>query len=323
MTGNLAPLVSVVMPVFNGERFLAEAIESILAQTFTDFELLIVDDGSQDNSAEIIRAYEERDDRIRFFQLERNVGMASARNHALDASKGEYIAAMDCDDVSMPVRLQRQVEFLQSNPEVGALGTCFRRVKHDLSLLNDFKAPLGHSRIVLNMFIGGGFVLHSSLVVRRKFLTVVGGYEPGRRHADDLELHSRMLPETGIRYANLRDILVLYLRHDRANSFDRDAEQHLQAWESRSRMLERLWHEAPDTTIDRFFRLHMGMKFGWVERRRARQDLCRLIHALIANKWVDPADESLLVAEMNRRLESTTPRRWQMFLHWRRHHFGR
>ena len=69
------PLVSVVMPVYNGEKFLAEAIESILAQTFTDFEFLIVDDGSQDNSAEIIRAYEERDDRIRFFQLERNVGI--------------------------------------------------------------------------------------------------------------------------------------------------------------------------------------------------------------------------------------------------------
>ena len=225
------PLVSVVMPVFNGEKYLAEAIESILDQTFTDFELLIVDDGSQDRSAEIIRAYEKRDDRIRFFQLERNVGMASARNHALDASKGEYIAAMDCDDVSMPVRLQRQVQFLQSNPDVGALGTCFRRVQHDLSLLNDFKAPLQHCLIVLNMFIGGGFILHSTLIVRREFLSSVAGYEPGRRSVDDLELHSRLLSQTQIRYANLPDVLMLYRRHESAQGFGEDPLQRAQTFE--------------------------------------------------------------------------------------------
>ena len=88
LTANRAPLVSVVMPVFNGERFLAEAIDSILAQTFSDFELIIVDDGSQDRSAAIIREYEKRDARIRFFQLERNIGEAPARNYAVGRVDG-------------------------------------------------------------------------------------------------------------------------------------------------------------------------------------------------------------------------------------------
>lgn len=79
------PLVSVIMPVHNGEKYLAEAIDSILAQIFTDFELLIVDDGSQDSSAQIIRSYEKRDERIRFFQIEYNVGVGSAKNHAIPA----------------------------------------------------------------------------------------------------------------------------------------------------------------------------------------------------------------------------------------------
>ena len=95
------PLVSVVMPVFNGERFIGEAIESILSQTFTDFELSIVDDGSEDRSEEIVQAFQERDGRIQFFQLETNMGPATARNCGISASRGEYVTFMDCDDVSL------------------------------------------------------------------------------------------------------------------------------------------------------------------------------------------------------------------------------
>ena len=83
------PLVSVIMSVYNGEKYLTEAINSILAQTFAEFELLIVDDGSKDNSAEIIRSYEQGDSRIRFFQLERNMGLASARNRGISAARGD------------------------------------------------------------------------------------------------------------------------------------------------------------------------------------------------------------------------------------------
>ena len=148
--GEAMPLVSVIMPVYNGEKYLAEAIDSILVQTFTDFELLIVDDGSQDNSAEIIRSYEKRDSRIRFFQLERNVGSAAARNRGIASASGAYIALMDCDDVSLPKRLQKQVDFLQANPEIGAVGVCGQAVNEDMTkLLYDLNVPERHCDILL------------------------------------------------------------------------------------------------------------------------------------------------------------------------------
>ena len=117
------PLVSVVMPVFNGEKFLVEAIESILSQTFTDFELIIVDDGSTDGSADIIRAYAEQDSRIRFVQLAENMGEAGARNAGIAVASGKYIAAMDCDDISLPERLRMQVEFLESTSPIDGVGS--------------------------------------------------------------------------------------------------------------------------------------------------------------------------------------------------------
>ncbi|MCY3864790.1 MAG: glycosyltransferase family 2 protein, partial [Chloroflexi bacterium] len=117
------PLVSVVMPVYNREIFVAEAIESILEQTFSDFEFVIVDDGSQDRSPEIIRQYERRDDRIRFLAFKQNKGKAAAKNFGIEAAQGQYIAGMDSDDVSLPQRLEKQVEFLRANPDIGVVGT--------------------------------------------------------------------------------------------------------------------------------------------------------------------------------------------------------
>ena len=153
------PLVSVIMPVYNGEKYLAEAIDSILGQSFTDFEFLIVDDGSQDNSAEIIRSYEKRDRRIRFIQLERNMGAAAARNRGIAAATGKFITMMDCDDISLPERLQKQVDFMQSNPEIGAVGVCGQAVNEDMTkLLFDLNAPERHCDIVLAMFVG---VIHT------------------------------------------------------------------------------------------------------------------------------------------------------------------
>ena len=181
------PLVSVVMPVFNGERFLADAIESILAQTFTDFELLIVDDGSQDGSAEIVRAYANRDERVRLLQLERNAGFGTARNYGIKASNGKYITGMDCDDISLPQRLQRQVHFMRANPEVGALGTNMQATTENLKPLVPYYHPQQHAAIVCGIFLGtslaGPTVMH-----RRESLESIGGYETGRRTSDDIEL---------------------------------------------------------------------------------------------------------------------------------------
>ena len=313
-------LVSVVMPVYNGERFLADAIESILAQTYTDFELLIVDDGSTDASAEIIRAYENRDRRIRFFQLQRNMGQAATLNRGIANATGKFITIMDCDDESLPQRLEKQVEFLQSNPEIGALGTGSRVVNEDLATLFDYEVPQQHALIALNLFFGASFV-GATVMLRREMLASAGGFETGRRRSVDLELWLRLLSETRIKFANLPENLYIYRRHEQAMTFNLDAKGHAPEREVRGRMLRRLWNEAPERTIDRFYRLRTQQKLSWAERRAVKQDIKRLIESMIAHKWVEPEDRPLLINEMNRRMEQASPRLWQQFSHWRRHHF--
>ena len=119
----MPPKVSVVMPVYNDERYLAEAIASVLGQTYADFELIIVDDGSTDGSRAIIEEYALRDSRVVPILLPGNLGQSSARNRGIERAGGQYIAAMDGDDICLPDRLRRQVNFLDANPQVGVLGT--------------------------------------------------------------------------------------------------------------------------------------------------------------------------------------------------------
>jgi len=305
------------MPVYNGERFLAQAIESILAQTFADFEFIIVDDGSRDRSAEIIRSYEARDERIRFLRLERNAGESATRNHGIDAATGAYIAAMDCDDVSLPGRLEKQVNFLRANPEIGALGTSASLTDEDLKPYYTYAVPERHAHIAYNILLGRS-VVGASLMIRRDILNAVGGYDPSRKRCCDIELISRLLCETGV--ANLPDSLYLYRMHDGQWGSTPKGRRY---WaELKSRLLFRLWAEAPQASLDRIVRVRGLEKINWLERRRVKRDIRRLIDSMIAAKWVTPDDRDFLFEVMNRQLERTSPRLWQMFCHWRRHHFG-
>ena len=317
------PLVSVIMPVYNGERYLADAIDSILAQTFTDFELLIVDDGSTDSSAKIIRAYKVQDSRIRSFQLTENSGAGAARNHAINAAEGEYVTPMDCDDISVETRLQQQVDFLDSRPEIGAVGGCGRAVSGDLAtLFFRQESPPTHALSVMNIFCGDGFV-QASVMYRRKFVTAVGGYDPGLRFSEDLGLVLRLLFETRIKFANLQEDLLIFRRHAGSKTIRQRQPAKKVSWELRHRALEQLWNcPIPTTTLDRFMALRRQEKLNWKDRRAAKKDMRRLIDALISHNWVAPEEKPLLVAEMNRRLELASPRRWQQFMHWRRRRLG-
>ena len=207
------PAVTVVMSVYNGEKYIAAAIDSMLAQTLTDFELLIVDDGSQDSTAQIARAYQERDSRVRFFQLARNMGLAAARNHAIAEATGEYITLMDGDDISLSERLERQVDFLRANPQIGVVGVSGRAVSADLAPLWDFDLPEQHSLIILDMFIGVGLI-YSTVMLRRETLNAVGGYDAARRAGEERDLAWRLLVDADLKFANLPDHLLLYRRHD-------------------------------------------------------------------------------------------------------------
>ena len=113
-----SPKISVVMPVLNGEKYLAEAIESILNQTFQDFEFIIVDDGSTDQTPEILRSYANKDSRIQIVTNPINRGIGYSRNRGIALSRGEYIANMDADDLCLPERFEKQVRFLDSHPDI-------------------------------------------------------------------------------------------------------------------------------------------------------------------------------------------------------------
>ncbi len=313
------PLVSVIMPVYNGENYLAEAIESILGQTFTDFEFIIVDDGSQDGSGDILRDYQKRDARIHLICLEKNEGHGGARNHGIRAAGGQYIAAMDGDDVCLPERLEKQVDFMRRNPDIGVLGAGAQAVDEKLRSRYTFDLPERHALIVYNIFVAS-FLIHPTVMMRRELLESVGGYARVRRTAVDVELWSRLMWRT--RFANLPETLLLYRRHPAQNHATRDDAMKEQAWEARARLLERLWGEAPRATLTRFEQMRMDESLPWLERRKARADMTRLLEAMIAAGLIDAEDRRMVAAHIQRRLEATTPRIWQKFCHWRRHRFG-
>ncbi len=322
MTAVPAPLVSVVMPVYNGDEFLAEAIESILNQTFTDFEFIIVDDGSQDLSAEIVRGYMIQDDRVHFIQLDENMGNAFARNAGIAAANGVYIATMDCDDVSLPQRLERQAAFMESCPRIGVLGARTHYVDKDMNLLLSPEEPLQHALICIN-FIAGSFLAHPGTMFRRSLLAAVGNYCADYATAVDLHLYLRLLTETKTRFANTPEVLILYRLHDSNISRNLDADGRARRLRLRRWMLQQLWNNTPEATFERLTDARPMHTRSWIERWSAKRDYKRLASALIAKEWVDAEDRQLLLGHIDRLIGNLSPRLWQMFVHWRRHHFGR
>lgn len=319
MNKSAEPLISVILPVYNGEKYLADAIESILTQTFTDFELLVVDDGSQDGSAEIVRKYAKRDERIRLLQHESNQGHAAARNSGLEAAQGKFIAAMDADDISLPERLRKQVDFMQSHSKIGLLGVHWLQVDENLKPISDHIMPLEHALIVLRLFFRRNSLAGPTILMRRETLDSVDGYD-ARSSTGDTDLFARLVGKT--RFANLP--LTLYLRrnHGRNHSTIHSQQNFSEGYAIRDRWLQRLWGEAPGAAGERIERLRKREKFGWRERRLLRRDLDRLAEALLADNALELSDMPLVEAEFARRLEWTTPRLWQMVLHWRRHRLG-
>ena len=316
------PAVSVIMPVYNGERYLAEAIDSILAQTFADFELLIVDDGSQDSSLQIIRDYASLDDRIQVIPSECNLGPADARNLGIQRAIGDYITTMDCDDISLPQRLQMQVDFLESNAEVGAVGTGGQAMNEDLKeLLFELNVPEKHCQIVLAKFVHVGFI-YATIMTRCAIMRAIGGYQPVRRSGEERLLYWRMLWEARTRFANIPENLYTYRRHEQSLSANRDAKLQAEADEVLTMMLRRLWGEAPQATLSRFRRMAMGQELNWRERRAAMRDMTRLIEAIASAGLVEADETPCLRDAINQRLEQASPRRWQQFMHWRRHRLG-
>jgi glycosyltransferase involved in cell wall biosynthesis len=197
------------MSVYNGEEYLRASIDSVLAQTFDDFEFIIVDDGSSDRSPEIIRSY--ADSRIVLLQ-QSNQGIATALNHVLRVARGEYVARQDADDLSLPRRFVKQVEFLDEHPEVGVVGTAAALIDPSGRRFSTFMPFVRHDRLVKELKRGFCPLMHGAVMLRKTALSQCGVYNPVFNKIQDVELWLRLSQYH--RLSNLREVLYQFRKHD-------------------------------------------------------------------------------------------------------------
>lgn len=205
---NIMPRVSVLMPAYNSEKYIAEAIESILSQTFTDFEFIIINDGSTDGTSKIVRKYATRDPRIKFIDNKQNRGLIAVLNQGLDLCTGEYIARMDSDDISRPERFKLQVDYMDTHPNVGVVGAWVR-------LFGALDDVYQYRRTVklFDMLIYGANIAHPTAMIRTSVLRNNKiYYDPKYPHAEDYGFWVSIVRVSEIH--NLQTVLLDYRWHD-------------------------------------------------------------------------------------------------------------
>jgi glycosyltransferase involved in cell wall biosynthesis len=211
------------MPVYNARRYLRPAVESILAQTFGDFELIAVDDGSKDDSAAILREYGAKDQRVQVISRP-NTGIVGALNDGLAAARGEFIARMDSDDISTPERFEKQVAFLREHPDHVLVGSQVMLIDPSgATLCPKQDTEYTHEAIDAALLAGRWPLVHPTIMVRREAMERVGRYRAKYQWLEDLDLFLR-LAEIG-RLASLNDVLLQYRLHTASVCATRDKDQ--------------------------------------------------------------------------------------------------
>jgi glycosyltransferase involved in cell wall biosynthesis len=207
-----APAISVIMSVYNGGRFLSQAVESILAQTFSDFEFIIIDDGSTDDSRAVLQQFAQKDQRIKLTSRE-NRGLTKSLNEGIAMAQGEFLARMDSDDVSLPERFALQIEFLRAHPDCVAVGGDSVRIDEDGREMTGPKMPVSHDEIEAELLLGkGGALMHPTLMVRKEAMNAVGGYRELFKTSQDLDLYLRLAQKGKL--ANIPQVVLRYRIHD-------------------------------------------------------------------------------------------------------------
>ena len=200
-----SPRVSVVMPVYNAEKYITEALDSIIQQTFTDFELIVIDDGSADRSNTIIESYAKKDRRI-IVHRQNNSGLISSLNCGCSLARGTYIARMDADDVSLAERFERQLDYLERHPNIGLLGTWIQDIGPNGEPGPVWPLPTTPSLIPWFLMFGN-CIAHPTVMGRRELIQTLG-YRTEATHVEDYDLWCRISTVSGL--ANLPEVLVKY-----------------------------------------------------------------------------------------------------------------
>jgi len=216
------PLISVIMSVFNGQEYLEESIQSILNQSFKNFEFIIVNDGSFDNTKEILKKYQSKDPRIKIITNDGNIGLTKSLNRAIKIAQGKYIARQDADDISLSQRLEKQIEFLEKNPEIKVLGTFGYLIAQEAEILGKEIVPIS-SQAIKKVLIKRNPFIHTSIMVKKEIIDKVGAYNEKFRTSQDYELWFRILRIA--KGENLPLFLVKKRYRSGMISFDRSKEQ--------------------------------------------------------------------------------------------------
>ena len=199
------PLVSVIISVYNGKKYILRALLSILAQSFDNFEIILIDDGSTDGTANAIKLIQ--DQRVKFIQQE-NQGLTKSLNRALRMANGKWIARHDADDFSIYSRFEKQIEFLRSNPDLGMVGTsCFIQPERHGIINEVYIYPQAYNEI-LDAFYHYNPLVHGSVIINKDIMDEVGGYNEEFLFVQDYELWSRIIKRTKV--SNLS--VPLYVR---------------------------------------------------------------------------------------------------------------
>ncbi|CVK19931.1 glycosyltransferase family 2 protein [Sporomusa sphaeroides] len=242
------PKVTVLMSVYNGEQYLREAIESILKQSYKNFELLIINDASTDTSRSIIQSYS--DPRIRLIDNEVNLGLTVSLNKGIALSQGEYIARMDSDDISLDERLEKQVQFMKEHSDIGVCGSWVETfgVRHEI-----WQYPIEHNEITSRLLFYNSLA-HSTVIFRRNLLCKLGlCYNEEYRYSQDYELWIRC--SGVVRLANIPEPLVKYrLSENQIGRKHNDAQIHF-ADRARKLLLSQLGVEL----TDEFYEIHKNI----------------------------------------------------------------
>lgn len=237
------PKVSVLMTNYNAGEYIREAIESILQQTFTDFEFIIVDDGSTDKSWSIIQEYSQRDARIRCYQNERNLWISLTRNRLIDLALGKYLAWLDSDDIAEKRRLALQVDFLEKNPEYGIVGSWMTLVNKSGQGIEVRKLPVSDDKIRDSFYFRTPVSLGCQMI-SKKYREKIGYYNGELGSAEDLDFLLRA--SRYCKLANIPEALIQYRLHGNNISLKKQKQQ------IRNTLLVR-------KNIDK-----MGYKMGWI-----------------------------------------------------------
>jgi glycosyltransferase involved in cell wall biosynthesis len=286
------PRVTVLMPVYNGGEHLRTAIGSILAQTFADFELLVINDGSTDDSAAIVRSY--NDPRIRLVENNGNLGLIATLNSGLQLARGEYLARMDCDDVSRPYRLEKQVALLDHNPAIGICGAWVR--KFGAVPLKVCRYHTSSDLLKCGLLFDS-VLAHPAVMLRRNAFIDSGlWYDHAYRHAEDYQLWSQVAKL--FRLGNVPEVLLDYRIHPSQVSRAHSPEQLANAGLVRRSLLAELGLDPDEEQFEIQQRISTYSVSGYADLFRSADEwLCRIWEANRRTGCYPEPELSLILAE--------------------------